>query len=79
MKAVHFGAGNIGRGFIGELLYESGFSTTFVDVVKATVDYINETNSYEMYIIDNNEKKGCIFHKCYVDNIIILLGSVWLY
>lgn len=57
MKAVHFGAGNIGRGFIGELLYESGFSTTFVDVVKATVDYINETNSYEMYIIDNNEKK----------------------
>ena len=38
-------------------LDESGFSTTFVDVVKATVDYINETNSYEMYIIDNNEKK----------------------
>ena len=56
MKAVHFGAGNIGRGFIGELLYESGFSTTFVDVVKATVDYINETNSYEMYIIEKYEK-----------------------
>lgn len=57
MKAVHFGAGNIGRGFIGELLFESGFSTTFVDVVKETVDYINEHNSYEMYIIDNDEKK----------------------
>ncbi len=60
MKAVHFGAGNIGRGFIGELLFESGFSTTFVDVVKQTIDYINENNSYEMYVIDNDYEKKVI-------------------
>lgn len=59
-QAVHFGAGNIGRGFIGELLFDSGFSTTFVDVVKQTVDYINENNSYEMYVIDNNYEKKII-------------------
>ena len=63
-KAVHFGAGNIGRGFIGELLFESGFSTTFVDVVKQTVDYINEHNSYEMYVIDNNYEKKVITDVC---------------
>ncbi len=63
-KAVHFGAGNIGRGFIGELLFESGFSTTFVDVVKETVDYINKNNSYEMYVIDNNYEKKIITDVC---------------
>lgn len=46
MKAVHFGAGNIGRGFIGKLLYESGFSTCFVDVNRTLVDLLNEEKEY---------------------------------
>lgn len=44
--AVHFGGGNIGRGFIAELLHESGFDVVFVDVVDKLIDDINKTKSY---------------------------------
>jgi mannitol-1-phosphate 5-dehydrogenase len=46
--AVHFGGGNIGRGFIAELLHETGYSVIFVDVVDDLVDQINSTKSYKI-------------------------------
>ena len=48
MTAVHFGAGNIGRGFIGLLLHNSGHHVTFVDVDAELIDLINASTSYDV-------------------------------
>ena len=46
MKAVHFGAGNIGRGFVGLLLHEAGFEVVFSDVAAPLVQSLQEADSY---------------------------------
>ena len=53
MKAVMYGGGNIGRGFIGMLLSQSGYDVTFVDVVDAVVNTLNEKHTYPVRIISN--------------------------
>lgn len=49
MKAVHFGAGNIGRGFVGLLLHEGGYELVFSDVAAPLVDAINAVDSYTVH------------------------------
>ena len=50
-KAVQFGAGNIGRGFLGQLYYESGYDTTFVDVVPDVIAGLNDRGAYPLRIV----------------------------
>ncbi|WP_042143479.1 mannitol-1-phosphate 5-dehydrogenase [Paucisalibacillus sp. EB02] len=50
MLAVHFGAGNIGRGFIGLLLSQANYETIFVDVNAAIVDEINHKREYNVVL-----------------------------
>jgi len=47
-KAVHFGAGNIGRGFVAEFLHHSDYEVVFVDVQDAIIDQLNKTKSYKV-------------------------------
>lgn len=57
MKAVMYGGGNIGRGFIGQLLSQSGYEVTFVDVVDAVVDTLNRDHKYPVRILSNEGHK----------------------
>ncbi|CQR25481.1 mannitol-1-phosphate dehydrogenase [Streptococcus varani] len=56
-KAVHFGAGNIGRGFIGEILFENGFEIAFVDVNETIIDALNACGSYEIEIAEDGQRR----------------------
>lgn len=54
MKAVHFGAGNIGRGFIGALLSKSGYDVTFVDVNADIIQALKDKGSYTVLMAEEN-------------------------
>ena len=57
MKAVMYGGGNIGRGFIGTLFSASGFETVFVDVVDAVINTLNAEHKYPVRILSNDGHK----------------------
>lgn len=50
-RALQFGAGSIGRGFIGALLAQSGYHVTFADVNQPLIDAINEEKEYHIHIL----------------------------
>jgi mannitol-1-phosphate 5-dehydrogenase len=58
--AVHFGAGNIGRGFIGKQLVESGYGVCFVDVNQELVADINEKKHYTVQLATDLQESSLI-------------------
>ncbi|MEI8094566.1 MAG: mannitol-1-phosphate 5-dehydrogenase [Spirochaetales bacterium] len=49
-RFVQFGAGNIGRSFIGRLFAEAGYETVFVDVDVTLVGLLNARGSYPVVV-----------------------------
>jgi len=47
--AVHFGAGNIGRGFVGLLLHQAGYEVVFADVAAPLIDALAAADSYTVH------------------------------
>ncbi len=55
-KMVLFGAGNIGRSFIGQLFSRSGYEVVFIDVVREIIDELNRRRSYKVVIKSTRDK-----------------------
>lgn len=54
MRAVHFGAGNIGRGFIGPILSDSGYKVCFVGRNKHKIAQLQERGQYPVTLANKN-------------------------
>lgn len=52
-KIVLFGAGKIGRSFIGQLFSGAGYEVVFVDVAGALIEALNERGEYTVVIKSN--------------------------
>ncbi|QCJ40623.1 mannitol-1-phosphate 5-dehydrogenase [Bacillus sp. S3] len=58
--AVHFGAGNIGRGFIGALFSQSGYHVTFVDIAEQVINQLNEEKRYQVKLATDQQESMMI-------------------
>lgn len=80
MKALHFGAGNIGRGFIGKLLADAGIQLTFADVNQVVLDALNSRHEYPVHVVGEQAQvdivRGVNAVNSTSDDIIPLIAEV---
>lgn len=73
MKAVHFGAGNIGRGFIGLLLHNAGYEVCFVDVNDVLVSQLQTKREYAVKLANEQADTYLVDHVTAIDGKDIAL------
>ncbi|SHO57101.1 mannitol-1-phosphate 5-dehydrogenase [Vibrio quintilis] len=61
-NAVHFGAGNIGRGFIGKLLADASMEVIFADINAPLVDQLSHQQEYIVKVVDTECKTDIVTH-----------------
>ncbi len=63
-KAIQFGAGNIGRGFIGNILSVNGYEVCFADINQAVIDELNKKHEYTVEVVGTECKEILIKNVC---------------
>lgn len=69
-KAVMYGGGNIGRGFVGALISQSGYKVTFIDVAEPVVKALQENCCYPVRIVENGS-----YEDIWVENVTAVNGN----
>jgi len=69
-QAVMYGGGNIGRGFIGALLSQSGYAVTFVDVAAPGVDTLREKGTYPVRYVSSEG-----YEDVWIENVTAVNGN----
>ena len=64
-KFIMYGAGNIGRGFIGQTFSVAGYKVGFVDINMEVIDALNEKNEYPVNIVTTEKNKEIIVKNVY--------------
>lgn len=59
-KAVMYGAGSIGRGFIGQVFHDSGYEVVFFDIAKPIVEALNRDRQYPIRVVSNDGAKETV-------------------
>lgn len=70
-KAVMYGGGNIGRGFIGALLSQSGYRVTFIDVAEPVIEALQEQQQYPVRIVSTEG-----YEDVWVENVTAVNGNL---
>ncbi len=68
-QAIQFGAGNIGRGFIGALFSQSGYHVTFVDIADQMINHLNEEKQYEVKLATDQKESQTINNVSGLNNL----------
>lgn len=62
---IQYGAGNIGRGFIGQLFSQGGYRVGFIDVNTDIINRLNTDKKYTVTILDNDIKEEIVLYNVY--------------
>ncbi len=56
MKLIQFGAGNIGRSFVGQIFSNAGWEVVFIDIDRRIIDELNRRRRYTVTVKDRIEE-----------------------